>query len=223
VISRRRALSGDAGASLVELVVAMVLFGVLGSVLFSTFLVSRDAVRASRETHDLNEEARVALNRMSRELRQATSITAVSAPDGATSITFTVDFNGNGVIDASTVDPEILTYEWKDNRILLTANDASGTAVTQPILAGNVSSFALDYFASDYRRDCRTPKDGKTDWRELDAYTTTCSARGTTGHTPGALDATELADIDTISISLRVLQGSRSQDYRTRVDLRNAR
>ena len=213
---------GDIGATLVEMTIAIVLFGVLGSVLIPTFLASRDAMKNTRETHDLNEEARVALNRMARELRQAKSITAVGAPDGATSVTFEVDFNANGVIDTSAVDPEVLTYSWDGSRILLTANNTSGTPVTQPILSGKVNAFALDYYSSDYRRDCLSPKDGRANWRELDAYTTTCGARATSGQTPNALDTTELAEIDTITISLRVEQGIRAQQYRTQVDLRNA-
>ncbi len=215
-------LRRDEGATLVEMLVAMVLFSVLGSVLMASFLASRTAVQASRETHDLNEEARVALNRMSRELRQADAITAVGSPDGKTSVTLQVDFNGNGVIDASAVDPEVLTYSWDGSRILLTANDTTGTPVTQPILSGKVSAFELDYFSSDYRRDCQPPKDGKSNWRELDAFTTTCAARSTTGHTPGALDASELSEIDVVTITMRVLEGSRAQDYRTQIDLRNA-
>lgn len=213
---------GDAGATLVEMLVAIVLFGVLGSVLGGSFLASRDAVKVARETHDLNEEARVALNRMSRELRQASALTAVGGTTGSTSVTFQVDFNGNGVIDASAVDPEVLTYSWDGSKILLTANNTSGTPVTQPILSGKVNAFSLDYFSNDYRQDCQTPKDGRSNWRELDAYTTTCTARSASGQTPGALDATELALIDTVTISLRVLEGARAQDYQTQVDLRNA-
>lgn len=213
---------GDAGATLVEMLVAMVLFSVLGSVLMASFLASKTATQSARETHDLNEEARVALNRISRELRQASAITGVSAPDGKTSVTFEVDFNGNGTIDPSGADPEVLTYTFDGSRILLTANDTTGTPVTQPILSGKVSQFELDYFSSDYRRDCSTPKDGKSNWRELDAYTTTCAARGSSGHTAGALDATELAEIDIVTLRVRVLEGNRAQDYRTQIDMRNA-
>ena len=218
----RRLRRDDAGATLVEMLVAMVLFSVLGSVLMASFLASKTATQSARETHDLNEEARVAMNRISRELRQASAITAVSAPDGKQSITFQVDFNGNGTIDASGADPEVLTYTFDGSRILLTANDTTGTPVTQPILSGKVSQFELDYFSSDYRRDCTSPKDGKSNWRELDAYTTTCTARGSAGHTPGALDATELAEIDIVTIRMRVLEGTRAQDYRTQIDMRNA-
>ena len=212
----------DTGATLIEMTIAMVLFGILGAVLLPTFLASRDAVTSSRATHDLNEEARVALNRMARELRQAKAITAVGAPDGATSVTFEVDFNGVNGIEASAVDPEVLTYSWDGSKILLTANNTSAGPVTQPILSGKVSAFALDYYSSDYRRDCATPKDGRANWRELDAYTTTCGARSTAGHSPNALDTSELAEIDTITITLRVEEGPRAQEYRTQVDLRNA-
>jgi len=212
----------DSGATLVEMLVAMVLFSVLGSVLMASFMASKQATQSARETHDLNEEARVALNRMARELRQASAITAVSAPDGRTSVTFQVDFNGNGTIDASATDPEVLTYSWDGSRILLTANDTTGTPVTQPILSGKVSAFELDYFSSDYRRDCFATKDGRSNWRELDAYTTTCAARGSAGHTAGALDATELAEIDIVTVQMRVLEGARAQDYQTQIDLRNA-
>ena len=227
----------EAGFSLVELLVAVTLFSVLGGTLMATVLASKASVAASRETHDLNEEARVAVNRISRELRQAKEITAVSAPvtingtprpSGATSVTFTVDFDGNGVIDASAVDPEVLTYKWDGSRILLIANDTSGLPVVSPVLSGKVSDFALDYFSSDYRRDC-DPLDGRTDWRELDRFLTTrnsagvCDPRPPTGHAVGSIDATELADIDSVTISFTVLEGSRRQDYRTQVDLRNSR
>lgn len=218
----RRRCRNDDGATLIEMLVAMVLFSVLGSVLLSSFFASQTAAQASRETHDLNEEARVALNRMARELRQASAIASVGAPDGAKEVTFHVDFNGNGVIDASAVDPEVLTYSWEDNRILLTANDPTGAAVTQPILSGKVSAFELDYYSSDYRRDCSAVKDGRANWAELDAYTTSCAARPAAGHTPGVLDASELSEIDIVTISLRVLEGDRAQDYRTQIDLRNA-
>ena len=234
---RNRLNTPDAGFSLVELLVALALFSVLGGTLMATLLASKASVAASRETHDLNEEARLVLNRMSRELRQATAITAVSAPvtinsvarqSGAVSVSFSVDFDGNGVIDASAVDPEVLTYKWDGSEILLIANDTSGFPVASPVLSGKVSNFALDYFSSDYRRDC-SPVDGMTSWRELDAYLTTknsagvCDARPATGHTVGSIDASELADIDSVTISFTVLEGTRRQDYRTQVDLRNSR
>lgn len=233
-----RATGQDQGFSLVEMLVAVTLFSVLGGTLMATVLASKTSVAASRETHDLNEEARLVLNRMSRELRQAKEITAVSAPttingiprpSGAVSLTFSADFNGSGgTIEANAVDPEVLTYKWDGSEIVLIANDTSGNPVIAPVLSGKVSNFALDYWSSDYRRDC-APVDGMTNWRELDAYLTTrnsagvCDPRSAVGQTAGQIDATELADIDSVTISFTVLEGSRRQDYQTQVDLRNKR
>ena len=229
----------QAGFSLVELLVAVTLFSVLGGTLMATVLASKSSVAATRETHDLNEEARLALNRMSRELRQAKEIISVSAPttinsvarpSGAVSVTFGVDFDGSGGIDANAADPEVLTYQWDGSQILLIANDTSGNPVISPVLSGKVTDFALDYYSSDYRRDC-SPVDGLTNWREIDAYLTTrdagtgvCDARPAAGHTVGVIDgADEFDEIDSVTISFTVLEGSRRQEYRTQVDLRNQR
>ena len=219
-MTRLRRPQGDEGFSLVELSVAMLIFSVLSATLMSAVLTSKDAAQSSRQSHDLNEEARVAINRMARELRQAKEIRGTSAPDGATSMTMGVDFNGNSTVDSSTIDPEILTYSYDaaNKRITLTANDETGTAITRPILASNVESFRLDYFSSDYRRDCEAPK-GRTNWRELDKYTTTCSPRAASN---GELDASERPSIDIVTIEISVLTGARRQEYRTTVDLRNA-
>ncbi|HVU60540.1 MAG TPA: prepilin-type N-terminal cleavage/methylation domain-containing protein [Mycobacteriales bacterium] len=108
----------DAGLTLVELLVAIVLTGILGGVVVTVLLGIHTSVSNSNAQHNLNEEARLALNRIARELRQATAITkpagfaspsaitSVQNPDGAdydptqiTTVTFTSDFNGDGCID----------------------------------------------------------------------------------------------------------------------------
>src|SRR5256885_15728549 len=102
-LRRHRGESADAGFTLIEMLVAMLLLGMLGTVFMTTIMGSRSSLSATASSQDLNEEARLALNRMARELRQATSITNVLNPDGAaygstaiTAVTFTPDFNGGG-------------------------------------------------------------------------------------------------------------------------------
>jgi Tfp pilus assembly protein PilW len=119
MISRcRRRSASDAGLTLVELLVAIVLTGVLGGIVVTVLLGIHTSVTNTNAQHNLNEEARLALNRIAREVRQATAITtptgftspsaitAVQNPDGAdydatqiTTVTFTSDFNGDGCID----------------------------------------------------------------------------------------------------------------------------
>lgn len=217
--ARRVRLDDDSGFTLVEMAVAMVLLGVLSTVLSVTVTGSQKTAETVRQVNNLNEEARLAVNRIARELRQASEVTAVGNPDPTRSVTFGVDFNGNGTIDASTVDPERLTYTWDGQRILLSAADTTGTTVTQPILSGEVSEFRLDYRSSLYQYDCNS--DGVTTWQELDAAA--CGPTGNTvGNGNGALDAAELAHIDSVVLEFSVLDGSRKQDYRTQIDLRNA-
>jgi len=125
----------DSGFTLIEMLVAMMLLGALGTVFMTTVLGAQKSAGATSSSQDLNEEARLALNRMARELRQATAITSVQNPDGAsydasaiTSVTFAADFNGDGCIDGvmpspapsptpvcqpyAASNPETLTYCW---------------------------------------------------------------------------------------------------------------
>ncbi len=216
---RRTAEGGDAGFTLIELAVAMTLMSVLLAIVATTVTGSKRSADTVQQVNNLNEEARLALNRISRELRQASEVTSVEGTDGTTGLTFGVDFNGNGTLDSSSADPERLTYRYLGNRILLSAADTSGTSVTQPILSGEVSAFALDYRSSNYSYDCNG--DGQTRWQELDAAA--CGPAGNTvGNGNGKLDAGELPYIDSVVVSFSVLDGARKQDYRTQIDLRNA-
>lgn len=215
--------SGDSGFTLVELGVSMLIMGIVASALSTTMMGSRQTAETVRQVNNLNEEARLAVNRIARELRQASEVTAVGSPDPTKGVTFGVDFNGNGVIDTSVADPERLTYTYDatTRRILLSAADTSGTTVTQPILSGEVSEFSLSFRSSRYQYDCNA--DGVTTWQELDAGCPSSSpvvlALGNQNNT---LDSGELPYVDSVVLDFSVLDGSRKQDYRTQIDLRNA-
>ena len=205
----------DDGFSLVEVLVAMALFGVLGSLLLGLALGTSRVTEDVRGLTTVNEESRLAMERMTRELRQARSITAVTVPPASTtSLTFWTDFNGNDAADLAVDDPEVLTYRWNPatNRLTLTANDASATAVTRPVLAASVSGLTLELRSSRWQLDA--DGDGLTTWQELDA-----PAAGGNGN--GVPDGTELDALDQVGLTMTVVDGARSQTYTTRVDLRN--
>ena len=236
--ARRRT---DAGFTLVEMLVATVLVTLLGGSVMTMVLATRTSTVNSTSQQDLNEEARLGLNRMARELRQATAITNVLNPDGAsysptavTAVTFTADFNGDGCIDGvapggSTTgctandpnNPETLTYCWDPTatvrELFLIAGTMSGSSCNvsgaQPILAGQVSAFKLSYRSNLYLYDANN--DGITTWSELDA------AGAPVGNSNGQLDSVELPEIDTVVIDLTAQSGSHVQTYTTQVDLRN--
>lgn len=218
-LRRRLHTRRDEGFTLVEMIIAMTLFGVILSVALTVVSAARESSDTVRQVNDLNSEARQALNRISRELRQAVAVESVLGTDGAAGLTFDVDFNGNGTIDSSTADPERLSYRWTNNNIYLSAADVSGTTVTQPILSGHVTSFRLEYFSSRYWFDCNG--DGTTTWEELDHGS--CRPASTpVGNSNSQLDVGELPYIDSVRLTLSVLDGARKQDYRTQIDLRNA-
>ena len=72
----------DSGLTLVELLVSIVLISLIGTIVFTSVIATQRASESSRQVNDLNEEARLVLNRMSRELREAKRITAVINPMG---------------------------------------------------------------------------------------------------------------------------------------------
>jgi prepilin-type N-terminal cleavage/methylation domain-containing protein len=220
--------SADEGFTLVELLVAMGLFLLLTTMIMSVVLSTSRATTDVQKFTNINEQARVATERLTRELRQASKIMSVTLPNAAGDVSFTfgIDFNGNGTIDDVTSDPEVLTYSYKASlgRLTITANDPSGAAVTRPVLSEQVSAFTLDFrsslwqydgcLASDASGTPTGPKDGITDWTELN---TTCGG----GNNNAALDGTEIERIDLVNITLTVLESPHQQTYQTQVGLRN--
>lgn len=225
---------GSGGFTLIELLVASTIFFILSGMMFTTVVGAARQAANSREYNDLNEEARLMLNRMSRELREARAITQVTNPGAAVSatgtplygyytpssttnptMTFDVDFNGNGVIEPAAADPEQLTYEYDraNKRVLLKAD---GQAV--PVLAANVESFAMRFTSRYYQSDGSIDgtRDGLVQWEELDADAVNAKGNGNK-----VLDGSEITRIDSIAVEVTVLKGPRQQTYRTQVDLRN--
>lgn len=107
----------DSGFTLVEMLVALVMSAILGTVLLSMLLGAQRSAKSTTTTDDLNGEARTAVNRIARDLRQAVpvydyttsvetpAIVSVQNPDGpghvdgaVTSITFDADFSGDGCV-----------------------------------------------------------------------------------------------------------------------------
>lgn len=234
-LRRVREGGGSAGFTLAELLVASFLFLLLGSIVMTTVIAATRQARTSRQYNDLNEEARLLLNRMSRELREAKAITAVDNPGAAvsssgtalyssyytpdatgdTAVTFQVDFDGNGTIEPAAADPEELTYHYDraNRRVLLLA-----AGETLPVLAAEVESFTMRFTSRVHAADGAVDglTDGVVNWEEIDADNV--NADGNDNH---VLDGQELSKIDSITIEITVLKGTREQTYRTQVDLRN--
>lgn len=233
------------GFTLIELVVAMSIAMVLIVVALGVVINSTQTVATSKQLQDLNEEARQALNRMSRDIRQSQQIVTAVNPDrptfsttGLVAVRFRSDFDGDGCIGGVVVpggpatcspysagNPEDVTYCFQPGvaQLFIIDNGAptvapvTSTSVScsggQPLLAGNVTGFKVEYRSNKYRYDL-SPSDGVTTWLEVD------SASPPAGNSNGVLDV-ELANIDSVVLHVTMSQGGRSQQYRSQIDLRN--
>lgn len=215
-LKRARATEGsDQGFTLVELLVTISIFAILSAAIMTTVLSISRSTEVAKVTTDINQEARLALDRMSRELRQASELRAATA----TSLDFGVDFNGDAGVEEFAVDPEHLKYDvvtidpTGQQKIELTGNEGS-VVVTKPILAQQVYGFTFEYRSSLYL--CDTNGDGLVTWQELDASPLAVCG----GNLNNVLD-TELDKIDSVVISFYVFNDSHRQDYRTQINLRN--
>lgn len=239
---RRHAEADDAGYTLVELLVAGTLLLVVLGMAFSTVVQFAGTGDRVRNDHTLNEEARHSLNRMAREIRQASALTYAVNPDGSydparlTALSLEADFNGDGCAgnacagtDVAT-NPETLTYCFDPaatganrSNLWLIPTGLSAVPTTcelpgaLPILAGNVSRFRLQYRSDSYRFDT-TPTDGVTTWQELDAAP---PPTGDVGGSDGDINTSALSGITSVGIELRMQVAGRTQTYDTQVELRN--
>lgn len=204
------------GFTLIEMVVSIALFLLLSSVMLTMTLAVNRAVKDGRQFTNMNEQARVATERLSREMRQASEIRSAVLPvtaGGDTAVTFGVDFNANNIVEESVQDPEVITYRYDaaNERLTLTANDEDGVAQTRPILSEEVTAFEFDFRSSMWQHDANG--DGITAWQELDA--------SPVGNRNGTLDGPELRHIDLVAFTLTVMDGQHAQTYQSLVGLRN--
>jgi prepilin-type N-terminal cleavage/methylation domain-containing protein len=231
----------ESGFTLIEFLVAMSLMVVLMAVSITVVKLTTGAVTTTQQQQNLNEEARQAINRMTRDIRQAKAIVTAVNPDGAgfnsanlVAVRFTSDFDGDGCISGTggasclaynPSNPEDITYcyEPTTKQLYVIDNNAVGvipvtSASTscsggQPLLAGNVSVFKASFRSNVYRDDLN-PTDGVTTWTELD------ESGVPDGNNNGILDV-ELPNVDSVVLSMTMNLGGHPQVYRTQVDLRN--
>ncbi len=238
--------ASDGGFTLVEMLVAMSIFAVLGTVMLSVVMGARASTVSSNQAHDINEESRVAMNRISRELRQAIVISAVQNPDGSafsttsvTFVTFKADFNGDKCIDGVAIaavgsvtcmaadpnQPEQLTYCYdpdpsRQQLSIVPGMLALGSTTCDPAGSGALPILAghVTGFKLEYRSNAYL-WDANADG--VTTWSELDAADPPVGDHDGNINTGELANVDSVVINLSMLEGLHRQSYRTQVDLRN--
>jgi prepilin-type N-terminal cleavage/methylation domain-containing protein len=222
IIRTERLQRPDAGFTLVELLVAMGLFGILATILLGLAISSSGVANDTRKLATVGDEARLGMERMTRELREAAKIADVVLPTsagvGPTEFTLWVDFDASGCIHNGTTtplpaEPEQLSYTWDPaTRYLTLSAVVNGVRRNGLLLATKVSRFSLRLNSSSWQYDAN--QDGTTTWQEIDA-----SSIG--DHNQANFTSAELERIDLVGLSITATDGTHDVDYATDVDLRN--
>jgi prepilin-type N-terminal cleavage/methylation domain-containing protein len=193
----------DAGFTLVELMVAILLLSILMTGVLASVMSTSGALDNVRATSDITGEARVAMERMSRELRQAERLLAATP----SSFSLEGDFNHDGLIADADNERVTYTFDGVAGELVLTTTASLGS----PILAGRVSSCVVDYTSSLWEHDA--DDNGETTYLEIDQAI---------GNGNGILDLPEeLEAIDLVDITLTVSRSGRTQTFTTSTNLRN--
>ncbi|RJQ42840.1 MAG: prepilin-type N-terminal cleavage/methylation domain-containing protein [Gaiellales bacterium] len=150
----KQRLEQDPGFTMVEVLVAMAILTVIMAGMLSFLFGTSRNWQSSQDTAEAIDNARIGLNRMTRELKQSSGI-ITAQPD---TVTFEADF-GSGT--------ETITYRFEPGegsepgKIWRESSVADGDS----ILVGQVESVQFDYYGSDYR--CDTNGDGVVTLAEL--------------------------------------------------------
>ena len=187
--------SGQGGFTLIEILVSMLIFSVVMTAMMAFLWGVSSYWQKGKDMADINDNARSGLNRMTREIRQASQVT--SADDNH--ITFTTDFG---------LGQETISY-WFD-----AGSNGAGSVWRQSdltnigpqlVLFNNVDSMTFRFYGNDYKCDAAPDFDGLVTFQELMAC--------------GQGDA--MAKIARVDISIGMKAGSSTQTFVDQAWLRN--
>ena len=218
----------QAGFTLVELMVAILVLGLISTGFYSVLLSGARGADRSRSVVRVSEEARIGLNRMIRDSREAGVVVTASA----TSYRIHVDFDNNGAYDgnsAGNYEDLIFAYVTASaassvcpSRLgpgCITLNGQRLVVGVDPIPGTDIFGYTSNLMLYDCNRD------GVTTWQELDQAEVSgrgCPARPEMGNANGVLDD-ERPFINGITYALRIRQGRSTSDFYSEVQLRNLR
>jgi hypothetical protein len=208
----------DAGVSLVEVLVGMGLFGVLTTILLGVSLSTSRVTEHTRLVSEVNAESQLVMERLTRELRQASAVTALhnsTDPTDPTRLQFRVDFDGEpGATEPANLAAATVQYSWDPATGALTITEGAETGT----LAEGVTSFTVTAGSTLWQYDANF--DGDTTWQELN----NAGAPVGDADAPPVLDF-ELPYVDRVEITMAVerdIDGDPfEQTYVTKVDMRN--
>jgi type IV pilus assembly protein PilW len=138
----RKFYTNEQGFTVIELLIAMAISGVIVTAIFSFLIVQRKYFNVQEQITDMIQNARAAMDMITREVTMAgynpAGAAFVGIPYNSSQLLINADLNGNGVI----TDPnEKITYAYDASKRRIVRNTGGGN---QPF-AENVQAFNFQY------------------------------------------------------------------------------
>lgn len=210
----------EAGFTLVELMVGIALFAAISVGFYQVLFAASSGASTSQSMARVSEEARLGLNRIVRDTREA----RILRNPTSTSYEMEIDFDGDGGEPVAVPsDPagsyEFLIVSWNSFARTVTLSNGVTTEVLMRdvdcIRRADNSCHDVFRFASS-RLEYDTNGDGVASASELMAHPSLTNNNG-------VLDARELAQVDTVRYSFRVEKDGRSTNFYSEAQMRNFR
>jgi prepilin-type N-terminal cleavage/methylation domain-containing protein len=157
---------GQQGFSMIEILVSISILSVIMAAMLTFLWGASSHWDTGKNLAEMTDNARIGLNRMTRELKQSSQVTEAQT----TQVSFKVNF-GTG--------EETITYGYtagapgQTGVVWRSTTAAPGQQVT---LINDVQSMQLTYYGNDYKCDTQTV-DGTVTWSELVACSSTPAAK----------------------------------------------
>jgi prepilin-type N-terminal cleavage/methylation domain-containing protein len=208
-----RVPSDERGFTLAELLVSIFLVAIVTTTLLQVALSGTRGSETARSVTEVAQEARLGLNRMVRDTREAMLIDDASA----TGYTVKIDFDSSGTYQNPNPagDFEILTFAWDNSDKEITLNGELLVDGVHQITGKDVFSYSSNFLSYDWNAD------GVTTPAELDD----APLHGITGvgNNNDTLDYPELNFISGVAYAFRVQQEGYSERFYSGAQLRNRR
>ncbi len=229
----------EGGFTIVEVLVALFVFSLVGTGLMSVVLAVARGSNATTAHVRVSEEARLGLNRMIRDTREAGWVAPsnTSPTVAQTSFTVKIDYNGDGAYTNPATGTaqgnyEVLTYAYDDatDRITVTATGVGTETLISGVdcvrNAANVCKSDVFSFTSnrlEYDGAFDNILDGVVTLKELNHVACPSMSLTTLDTCNGVLVDKELANITSVNFALSLGTGARKTSYYAEAQLRNRR
>lgn len=232
---------GEGGFTMVEVLIALSLLSLLAAGFMSVLFAVARATDSTAAHVRVSEEARLGLNRMIRDTREAAWISLSGPSPTATHNSFTVkiDYDGDGAYSnpaSGTAEGnyEIVTYAYDDanDRITVTAPGVGTETLARGVdcvrdsndlCESEVFSFTSNRLEYDYEGTSGATPDGVTTLKELNGIACAPHSLTTLDACNATLVDAELAAITNVNVAVELTAAGRSTEYFAEAQLRNRR